>query len=85
MKRMAGVTAGFEEQGDEEKVTLVLDEGCRDLKAGNAIEGTWRKRFCSPKYVYSWPGLGLLVSSLHLLLCGMSILICFNTIYILSC
>ena len=31
MKRMADVTAGFEERGDEEKVTLVLDEGCRDL------------------------------------------------------
>ena len=48
MKRMAEVTAGFEERGDEEKVTLVLDEGCRDLKAGKAIECMWRKRFCSP-------------------------------------
>ena len=38
MKRMAQVTAGFEERGDEEKVKLVLDEGCRDLKAGKAIE-----------------------------------------------
>ena len=28
MKRMAEVTAGFEEQSDEEKVALVLDEGC---------------------------------------------------------
>ena len=29
MKRMAEVTAGFEEE-----VTLVLDEGCRDLGSG---------------------------------------------------
>ena len=34
MKRMAEVTAGFEERCDKEKVTLVLDEGCIDLKAG---------------------------------------------------
>ena len=27
MKRMAEVTAGFEERSDEEKVALVLDEG----------------------------------------------------------
>ena len=27
----------------------VLDEGCRDLKAGKAIEYMWRKRFCSPE------------------------------------
>ena len=38
LKRMAEVTAGFEEQDDEEKMTLVLDEGCRNLKAGKAIE-----------------------------------------------
>ena len=38
---MAEVTAGFEEQSDEEKVALVLDEGCRDLKAGKAIECMW--------------------------------------------
>ena len=44
---MVEVTVGFEEQDDEEKVTLVLDEGCRDLKAGKAIECMWRKRFCS--------------------------------------
>ena len=37
------------ERGDKEKVTLVLDEGCRDVKAGKAIEGMWRKRFCSPE------------------------------------
>ena len=37
IKRMVDVTAGFEERGDED-VTLVLDEGCRDLKAGKAIE-----------------------------------------------
>ena len=47
MKRMAEVTAGFEKQGNEEKVTLVLDEGCRDLKAGKGIVCMWRKRFCS--------------------------------------
>ena len=29
LKRMAEVTAGFEEQGDE---------GCRDMKAGKAVE-----------------------------------------------
>ncbi len=34
MKRMAEVTAVFEERCDKEKVTLVLDEGCIDLKAG---------------------------------------------------
>ena len=34
MKRMAEVTTGFEERCDEEKATLVLSEGCRDLKAG---------------------------------------------------
>ena len=34
MKRMAEVTTGFEERCDEEKVTLVLNEGCRDFKAG---------------------------------------------------
>ena len=39
MKKMAELTTGFEERGDEEKVTLVLDEGCRDLKVGKAIEG----------------------------------------------
>ena len=33
LKRMAEVTARFEEQGDE---------GCRDLKAGKAIECMWR-------------------------------------------
>ena len=33
MKRMAEVTAEFEERSDEEKVALVLDEGCRDVKA----------------------------------------------------
>jgi len=38
MKRMAELTTMFEERGDE-KMTLVLDEGCRDLKAGKAIEG----------------------------------------------
>ena len=48
MKRMAEVTAGFEEQSDKEKVALVLDEGCRDVKAGKAIECTWRKRFSPP-------------------------------------
>ena len=47
MKRIAEVTAGFEEQGDKQKVTLVLDKGCRDLKAGKAIECMRRKRFCS--------------------------------------
>ena len=30
------MTARFEEQGDKEKVTLMLDEGCTDLKAGKA-------------------------------------------------
>ena len=39
----------FEEQGDEEKVTLVLDEGCRNLKAVKAIEWMWKKRVCSPE------------------------------------
>ena len=39
MKRMAELTTMFEERGDEKKMTLVLDEGCRDLKAGKAIEG----------------------------------------------
>ena len=48
MKRMAEVTAGFEEQSDEEKVALVLNEGCRDVKAGKAIECVWRKRFSPP-------------------------------------
>ena len=39
MKRMAlEVTAEFEQQSDEENVALVLDEGCRDVKAGKAIE-----------------------------------------------
>ena len=47
MKRMAELTARFEERGDEGKVTLVLDEGCRDLKAGKVNECMWRKRFCS--------------------------------------
>ena len=37
VKRMAEVTAGFEERGEKERVTLVLDEGCRNLKAGKAI------------------------------------------------
>ena len=49
MKRMAEVTPGFEDRGDEEKVTLVLDEGYRVLKARKAIECMWRKRFCSPE------------------------------------
>ena len=47
MKRIAEVTAGFEERGDKQKVTLVLDKDCRDLKAGKAIECMCRKRFCS--------------------------------------
>ena len=46
MKRMAEVTPAFEERGDEEKVTLVLDESCKDLKTGKAIECMWRTRFC---------------------------------------
>ena len=49
MKRMAEVTAGFEEQSDEEKVALALDEGCRDVTAGKAIECMWRKRFSPPE------------------------------------
>ena len=49
MKRMVEVTPGFEERGDKEKATLMLDEGCRDLKAGKAIECIWRKGFCSPE------------------------------------
>ena len=48
MKRMAQVTAGFEERSDEEKVALVLD-GCRDVKAGKAIKCMWRKRFSPPQ------------------------------------
>ena len=79
MKRMAKLTTGFEERGDEE-VALVLNEGCRDLKAGKAI------RACGGRdsiLQNSWPGSGLLVFPLHLLLYDMSILICFNTI--LSC
>ena len=47
MKRMTEVTAGFEKRGDKEKVTLVLDESCKDLKAEKAIECMWRKRICS--------------------------------------
>ena len=49
MKRMAEVTAGFDERNDKEKVELyiVLDTGCRGLKAGKAIECMWRKRFCA--------------------------------------
>ena len=38
LKRMAEVTAGFEERGDE---------GFRDLKAEKAIECMWRKRLCA--------------------------------------
>jgi len=49
MKRMVEVILGFEERGDEEKVTLMLDEGCRDWKAGKAIECMWVKGFCSPE------------------------------------
>ena len=49
MKRRAEVTAGFEERSDEEKVALVLDEDCRDLKAEKAIECMWRKRFSTPE------------------------------------
>ena len=46
--RMAVMTAGFDERGDKEKVTLVLDEGCIDLKAEKAIKYMWRKKllFC---------------------------------------
>ena len=36
-KEMVEVTAGFEEWSDKEKVALVLDEGCRDLKAGKPL------------------------------------------------
>ena len=43
--KMAEVTSGFKERGDEE-VTQVLDAGCRYLKAGKVIECMWRKRFC---------------------------------------
>ena len=38
MKRMAEVTAGFEER---------CDAGCRELKSGKAIECMWRKRLCA--------------------------------------
>ena len=31
------MTAGFQERSDEEKVALVLDEDCRDLKAGKPL------------------------------------------------
>ena len=50
MKRMGEVIAGYEERNDEGKVILVLNEGCRDLKAGKAIECMWRSRFCTPEY-----------------------------------
>ena len=49
MKRMPEVTAGFEDQGDKEKVALVWDGCCRDLKVGKATECMWRKRFCAPE------------------------------------
>ena len=42
--RMAVMTAGFDERGDKETVTLVLDEGCIDLKAEKAIKYMWRKK-----------------------------------------
>ena len=38
LKRMAEVIAGFEERGDK---------GCRDMKAGKAIECMRRKRLCA--------------------------------------
>ena len=50
MKNARG-EAGFEERGDEEKVTLVLNEGCRDLKPGKASECMWRRRFCSSECI----------------------------------
>ena len=50
MKNARG-EAGFEERGDEEKVTLVLNEGCRDLKSGKASEYMWRRRFCSSECI----------------------------------
>ena len=49
IKRMAEVTAGFKAQIDKEKVALALEEGCRDVNAGKAIECMWRKRFSTPE------------------------------------
>ena len=49
MKRMPEVTAGFEDRGDKEKVALVWDGCCRDLKVGKATECMCRKRFCTPE------------------------------------
>ena len=56
MKRMTEVTAGIEERVDSEKVVLVLDEVCRNLTAGKAIECMCRKRFCAPE----WPQTAIL-------------------------
>ena len=66
MKRMTEVTAGFEERGDEEKVTLVLDDGCRNLKTEKAIECTWRKRFCSLEQIATVGSIGVPSSPLTL-------------------
>ena len=39
MKRMPEVTAEFKDRGDKEKVALVWDGCCRDLKVGKATSG----------------------------------------------
>ena len=38
MKRMAEMITVYEERSDKEKVAFVLDEGCRNVKAGKGIE-----------------------------------------------
>ena len=60
----------------------MLDEGCRDLKAGKAIEYMWRKRLCSPGSLARVGSIGI-PSSPVTLQNGMSILSCFNTIIII--
>ena len=48
VRRMEERVDGFDKRGDEEKVMLVLNEACKDGRAGRAVERMWERRFFVP-------------------------------------
>ena len=48
VKRMEEIVDGSEERHDEGKEMLVLNEECKDERAGSAVEKMWERRFCVP-------------------------------------
>ena len=44
-KHMEEIVDVFQNQCDEQKVVMVLEEACRDGKAGKTVEEMWAKKF----------------------------------------